>query len=146
MTPISVVPVRWGRDDDDDDDGPAELRTYRIADQAGNTLLLVERVRKKGHEIKARIESLQYNGGPVVTPPRNKKQYEWSLNRDGSLRELEQKLEVGQGRAKQEVKAKFDARKNETEIKVERPERKIMRPGLALLRLATSQGGLVIEY
>jgi hypothetical protein len=63
LIPISVVPAK--REDDEDDakgtsDGDndserAELRTYKVSDLAGNSFLLVEGVKKEGHEIKARV-------------------------------------------------------------------------------------------
>ncbi len=138
VPPLAVVPGRGGR----------ETRTYRVTDLAGNTLQVVEEVKREGHEIKGSIVSLQYNGGPVITPPQNEKKFEWAIDRDGSLRELKQKLEVGHGRDKQKVEARFDARRNETTIKVEGtgPERRISRTGLVLLRLATVNGRLVIEF
>jgi hypothetical protein len=162
---VSSVPVKWGGDDDDDDDdkkgkgkgdddddGKAELRTYRVTDKAGNSLTVVEKVKKAGHEIKAIIVSLQYGSGAVITPPKNKKDFEWALNKDGSLKELEQELEVGKGKDKQEVEAQFDAKNNETTIKVKEKGKddddgkKVVKPGLVLLRLATDKGKLLIEF
>jgi hypothetical protein len=164
VAPASVVSVKWGDNDDhdgkkdgkdkDDEKGNAELRTYRITDAAGNTLVLVEKVKKEGREIKAKIVSLQYNGGAVITPPENKKSFEWSLNKDGTLKELEQKLEIGKGKDKQVVKAKFEAEKNQTVIR-QGPDAeedddgkgvKVVKPGLVLLRLASDKGKLVIEF
>ena len=150
---VTSTTVKWG-DGDEDDDGDddkgskAELRTYTVTDAAGNTLVLVEKVKKSGHEIKVSMVSLRYNGGAVITLPENSKSYEWSLNKDGSLKELEQKMEVGKGKAKQSVEAKYEGKKNLTTIKVDapKPETKVVKPGLALLRLATSNGSLVIEY
>jgi len=150
---VTSTTVKWG-DGDEDDDGDddkgskAELRTYTVTDAAGNTLVLVEKVKKSGHEIKVSMVSLRYNGGAVIALPENSKSYEWSLNKDGSLKELEQKMEVGKGKAKQSVEAKYEGKKNLTTIKVDapKPETKVVKPGLALLRLATSNGSLVIEY
>jgi len=138
VPPLAVVPGRGGR----------ETRTYRVTDLAGNTLQVVEEVKREGHEIKGSIVSLQYNGGPVITAPQNEKKFEWAIDRDGTLRELKQKLEVDHGRDKQEVEARFDAKKNETTIKLAGPgpERRISRSGLVLLRLATINGRLVIEF
>jgi hypothetical protein len=148
------APTKWGNGDDDDDDAgnddddaKAELRTCTLMDTAGNSLTVVEKVKKAGHEIKATIVSLQYNGSPVVTPPENKKDFQWALNKDGSLKELEQEMEVGKGKDKQGVEAKFKAKDNQTTIKVDepKPETKIVKPGLVLLRMATDKGKLIIE-
>ena len=154
VTPLSVIPMRSGdREDDDEeqadkDDESVELRTYKVMDLAGNSLLVVEKVKRKGHKIEARILSLQYNNGPVLTPPKNKKRFEWKVGRDGSLKELEQKIKVGKGTDKQKVEAKFDGKKNQTTIKVEEPEpdTKVIKPSLVLLRMATDKGKLDIEF
>ena len=170
---LSVVPTRWGdgegdddkdskaeetrkakekeeakREDRDEDKENAELRTYKVVDLAGNSLLLVEKVKREGHEIKVRIVSLQYQSGPVLTPPRNKKEFEWSGEKDGSIKELEQRMAVGKGQAKQAIEAKFEREKNQTTIKVEdaKPETKIVKPGLVLLRMVTDKGQLDIEF
>jgi|GEM_PF-1738146 len=165
ITPSSVVPIKWGdgendkdiddkdkndrdRDDENRKGENAELRTYRITDAAGNTLVLVEKVKKTGHEIKVKVVSLQYNNGTVIVPPKNRKSFEWSTEKDGSLKELEQEMEVGKGKDRQDVEAKYDAKKNQTTIKIDepKPETKIVKTGLALLRMATDKGKLVIEY
>jgi len=134
--------------DDEEEDGKAELRSYTVTDMAGNTLVLVEKVKKAGHEIKVEMISLQYNGGAVITLPKNSKKYEWSTAKDGSLKELEQKMDVGTGSGKQSVEAKFKAKTNTTAIKTEypKPETRVVVPGLVLLRMATLDGGLTIEF
>lgn len=136
---------REGRDEDKEN---AELRTYKVMDVAGNSLLLVEKVKREGHEIKVRIVSLQYQSGPVLTPPRNKKEFEWAGEQDGFIKELEQRMTVRKGQAKQEVEAKFEREKNQTTIKAEepKPETKVVKPGLVLLRMVTDKGQLDIEF
>ncbi len=164
VTPFSVVPIKWGhggndkdvddkdksdrdKDDDKDKDENAELRTYRITNGAGS-MVLIEKVKKTGHEIKVKVVSIQYNSDPVITPPKNRKSFEWSTEKEGPLKELEQEMEVGKGKDRQDVEARYDAKKNETTIRVDetKPEIKIVKTGLALLRLATDKGKLVIEY
>jgi hypothetical protein len=91
-------------------------------------------------------------GGPVRAMPKNENKSQWSLNKDGSLKELEQKIEVGKGKDKEEVQAKFDVKRNETTIKVKEKgkddddAKKVVKPGLVLLRMATDKGKLVIEF
>ena len=171
-TPCSpvVTPASWGGDDDDDDDhARAELRTCTIVDAAGNTLVIALKVKQGGGDdddddddgksIKATIVSLQYNGGPVISPPANSVKFEWSTNKDGTLKSLNQRLSVGKGKNRQWVSAKFDAKKNQTVIKTgtggededdddddDSHGVKITRPGLVLLRLVTDEGALIIEY
>jgi hypothetical protein len=173
IVPLSVVSTRWGdgegdddkdstaeetrkakekeetkREDRDEDQENAELRTYKVIDVAGNALLLVEKVKREGHEIKVRIVRLQYQSGPVLTPPRNKKEFEWAGEKDGPIKELEQRMAVRKGQARQEVEAKFEREKNQTTIKVEepKPETKVVKPGLVLLRMVTDKGQLDIEF
>ncbi len=161
LTPIAVVAVPEEQEDDEDDenenakaeegeddeDETTELRTYKVLDLAGNFLLVVERVKKEGHEIKARVVSLQYNNGAVLTMPRNRKKFEWALEEDGTLKELEQKLMLRIGEQRQELEAEFDAEKNRTTIEQEpEAESKLVKPGLVLLRMATVRGMLVLEF
>ncbi len=142
LAPISVTPVK------DQEGEKAERRTYRIVDDAGNNTILVAEVRGEPHEIKARIVSLQYNGGPVLSVARNTEKFEFALDRSGGIKELEQKVEVRASGGRQEVEAKFEAKKNQTAIKVEqpKPEQRIVRSGLVLLHVATDKGRLVIEF
>lgn len=165
LTPIAVVAVPEEQEDDehdrnedgeaeenendeDDEDEMTELRTYKVLDLAGNVLLLVERVEKEGHQIKARVLTLQYNNGAVLTLPRNRKKLEWALEKDGTLKALEQKLEVRTQEERQRLEAKFSLRENETAIRQKdpEPEFRVVRPGLVLLRMATHQGNLVLEF
>jgi hypothetical protein len=124
----------------------AELRSYRVEDLAGNSLEIAVSIKREGHELKASIRSLRYNGGAPITPPENKLAFEWSFTSTGGLKELEQHVEVG-GRDEQEAEAKFRARRDATTIKLANRggERAIVRPGLVLLRLVTDGGKLVIE-
>ena len=66
----------------------------------------------------------------------------------GFNKELEQKMRVGKGGEKEKVRAEFDAKKNQTTIKVEEPgaDTKLVKPGLTLLRMATDKGDLNIEF
>lgn len=153
LTPISVVPANPGEDREhsgaDQDDGErAELRTYKILDAAGNALLLVARVKKEGREIKASFVSFQYADGPVLAASPNEEAFEWALAKDGTLSELEQRIEVQEGKDRCVWKAKYDARKNQTTIEQEdsQPETIIVKPGLVLLRMATGKGALAIEF
>jgi len=148
VAPLSVSFTKCFDDDDEHNGGKAELRTYKVVDLAGNSLLLVEKVKKKGQEIKVEVVSLQYNGGPLITPPKNTKNFEWATDKRGSIKELEQKMTVGTGKDKQEVEAKYEAKKNQTTIKIHKANRetKVVKTGLVLLRMATDRGKLTIEY
>ena len=147
VPPLSVTPPGRHRDDDDDDDddGGMEQRTYRVLDRAGNTVTLVLRVKEEEHHVKAKIVSLQYNSGPVVSVPKNKLNYEWEVDRHGLLKMLEQDLENRDG-TPEKVEAEFKADRNQTVIKTKHPNGSTTRPGLVLVRLASAGGQLVIEY
>ena len=158
----TVYPIRWGRhqerdhehDDwcDEDGRGIAELRSYRVQDRAGNQVSLVEMVKKEGKEIKVYVIGLRYedaNGpGRFIFLWNARKSFEWSVDRNGSLKSLAQMMEVGKDRGRQRVEADYDARNNRTTITVKDGgrERKETRAGLVLLRMASDSGNMVIEY
>jgi hypothetical protein len=154
VIPLSVVPAHADEQEEDDEDGRDkdeeqwELRTYQVVDLAGNSLLLGEKVKRKDHLVQARIISLQYNNDSVLTPPENRERFEQEVETVGSLKELEQEMEVGKGTENQEIEAEFDAKKNQTIIKVEEPgpDTRLVKPGLVLLRMATDKGNIDIEF
>lgn len=84
--------------------------------------------------------------GAPVSAARNKTSFEWSAAKGGTLKELEQKMAVRRGRDRQGVEAKFRAERNETTLRLHEPEaeRKVVRPGLLLLGMATERGNLGI--
>jgi hypothetical protein len=100
-------------------------------------------VSKDDEELSARLASLRYDDAAGVRTfnRTGKLEFDWAVAKGGSLKKLEQQLQAGG----QEAEAKFDAKKNETTIKVE-DRRKVVRPGLVLLRIATANGALAIDY
>jgi hypothetical protein len=128
-----------------------ERRTYRVTDLAGNTLTIVLKVNRDGRELHARIISWAYQNGPASSnpafadTPRNRFDFEWQINRDGSLKKLEQSVEINSGRDRQKVEADYNGSRDETTIEDDSRPR-IVRPGLVLLKLTTNQGRLGIEY
>jgi uncharacterized repeat protein (TIGR01451 family) len=153
VAPKSVVPILGDKEDDgkdgeDEDHARRELRTYQVLDRAGNSLQVVEIVRKDRHHISMQVISLQYGQSAVLNLPRNAQTFEWHLREDASLRELEQEFQAGPGREAQRVVARFDAHKNQTIIVQQEPEprTKVVKPGLDLLRMVTSTGKLSVEF
>ena len=165
ISPTSVVPINPINDDEKDNDGKqheskdknndhngndenhdkAELRTYNINDVGGNNIItIVEKVKTTEHEMVVSIVSIQYNNGQVITPSTNKQSFEWSVKKDGTLKELDQEMKIGKGHSKTEVSADFDAKKNKTVI--ETNDVKTTLSGLVLLRMATDNGALKIEH
>ncbi|MCL5291375.1 MAG: Ig-like domain-containing protein [Actinobacteria bacterium] len=132
-------------EDDEDESGGWKLRVYTLTDEAGNTLTLSVKVKREGQELKAGISSLTYNGAQESIAQENELKFEWSVNEDGSIKMLNQKVEFED---KLEVKARYDRKKNITPIKIEDKggEKKITRPGLALIRIVTSHGDLGLKY
>jgi hypothetical protein len=152
----------------DDEDRPvADVRTYRVDDLAGNTLLLTERVEKQGSELQGMLLSLTYNGTAVPVQA-NESNYHWSLGSEedddrsesnrsnprgftvpaGTLTRLKQDLQLGEDDAQQSVEANYSARRGITVIRIEQAKRehRIVRQGLALLGLATDAGNVLIEF
>ena len=81
----------------------------------------------------------------TVTKVDAEKNFSWSLNKDGSIKELEQKMTVGKD-DKQKVEAKYDSKKNQTKIESEHPKLKETLTGMILLKMSTSNGNLIISH
>ena len=169
FAPILVIPVRWGGggDDCDDDDhdwdgGNAEYHVYRFTDeftpvqepapfQNPNQVTLIEKVLQSGNEARVHVLAFQYRQGsqlkPLIIPDWAVKKYEWSTNKDGSLKSLNQKFELHKGKDRVQVEASYDKKSNVTTIKkVGKNASKETRSGLVLLRMSTRAGELSIEY
>lgn len=153
-TPAQIAIVSSGESDDDDTGGLAELRTYRIADAAGNTVTLVERVKRHDHSVQVQVVSFQQTVGCPTDCRRNApvapvatKSFEWALNADGSIAELTQRMNVGQGAERRRVVARYDGRRNETVIRDSNgADQSVTRSGLVLLRMVTAGATMAIEY
>ena len=159
--PVAVASVQataWDDDDDKDDHHwrvnwdrdrtTTELRTYKVSDLAGNTLLLIVKVSKDDNHLRWHILSLQYQSNPALALADNHALVEWLFTEKGALKTLDQEVRIGRGRDSQEVDAQFESRENDTIIQVEgdgRPK-PVKKPGLDLLRLATQVGKLVIQF
>jgi pimeloyl-ACP methyl ester carboxylesterase len=130
---------------------------YVLADDSGNTTTLAfKRIKEKesknerhGH-IKARLLSIAYGTLSTTTESifsENEIQYEWKRNKNGSLKEFEQKIKV---KKDFKIRAKYDAKKNTTKIyfvdKENKEKLKETKAGLVLIRIATKEGELVAEY
>ncbi len=125
-----------------------------ITDESSNTLnLIFKELKKEKNELKLELQTLIYNGISTTTEKTMLK-YEWSNDKEGNLKELEQKATVGNLK----VKAHYDAKKNITKVKKEVEERdkddeeyedeemKETFPGLRILKLVTENGSVSIDY
>lgn len=128
-------------------DEHAERRTYRVADGAGNLLVLVVDVRRSGRELHASVASIRYNDGAERLVGTAGYGAEWSLDTQGGLAKLDVELEIASGRLRQEASAQFSARTGQTRIEVEGDgEQRVTRAGLAIPRLTTDRGRLALAY
>jgi hypothetical protein len=148
----SSVPVTNGdhigqHEDSAPGTGGSTQRTYRIADLAGNTLVLVMRVSRRERSLTGQVISLQYNGAAAITAVTNHERFEWETE-GGKLEELQQTIQIGAGNSRQKTTAKFESESNKTTIQVSgsRPGSTESKPGLILLRTTTNGGKLVVEF
>ena len=170
LAPDSCEPIRWGGDDDDDDDGGgknnAERCTFTATDAAGNVTVLVEKRKTSGSggsnkngsskksekeggggSIQIVVLSVQYNGGDVIEfPPKADKKFEWSLDKDGTLKELEQKMEIGKGKTRRQVTADYSSKKEQTEFAIHGEKGRLVGDGLRVLCMVTEDGELSITF
>jgi hypothetical protein len=123
---------------------PLKLRRYTFWDSAGNTLSLVLKHRKAGNEAEINVISMQYNG-KLIEAAKNTAKAEYSENK-GTLNELHQKIQV---KKLFDAKAKYSAKKDETEIRIKnegQKELKETRAGIVMPELLTDNGSLKLRY
>jgi parallel beta-helix repeat protein len=145
-----ILPTKKGKDGkvmpDNDGETGWEYRQYTLKDLAGNSLALVLEHKKEGKEAKVKVLSAQYNGGKVLTEVKNKMQADYSVEKNGALKDLEQDIEV---KKLFTIDATYNAEKNKTEIVV-KPEgqkpQKETKKGIVILELLTDKGGLKSRY
>jgi hypothetical protein len=114
-------------------------KIFIISDEAGHTLkLFFGALKQSGKEIKAELKSVQYDGGAIINAVATLN-YQWSLNKDDSIKELEQKIDIG----KEKIQAKYNYNKNETKI---RDKPNIAMSGLIIIKLTIKSGSLEFEY
>lgn len=117
-----------------------------VTDLTGNTLGIVfSTLKQEGRELNAQVQGLYYNGAFTSTIPKTTLQYEWSIDKNGNLKEFQQKATVGTIK----VEAHYDAQKNITNIKKEIYEGKDNKEtfsGLRILKLVSDKGSVGIDY
>lgn len=120
---------------------------YQIQDEDSNiTKLIFNKLRQGRKEIKAELKSIQYNSEPIIELPKTELKYEWSLDKDGLIKELNQRIKVEN---QFDIKAKYNHQKNETEIKIKLPnqeEQKQIFSGVKIVKLITKSGVLSFEF
>ncbi len=57
---------------------------------AGNTAkLFFKKLKQEGKEIKVEVGTIQYNNQSIIELPETELKYEWSIDKDGTIKELE---------------------------------------------------------
>jgi len=74
--------------------------------------LAFKKFKQENHELKLELQTLTYNSVSTSEIPKTTLQYEWSTDKQGNLKELEQKATVGTLK----IEAHYDAKKNITKI------------------------------
>jgi len=143
-TTVSAAPVKKN--------GKEVRRTVVVGDNAGNSVTLMEDVETGNQNIKGAIVTIKYKNGAAIGTVKNQISAHWVLNKDGSIKHLDQTADLGQGKSLQKLKAKYDGKKNQTTIIVEKgfnasgnspqSSKKIVMQGLILIQLATNNGGV----
>lgn len=125
-----------------------------ITDESSNTVgFIFSKFNQENHELKLEIQSLAYNGVSTSTIPETTLQYEWSTDKIGNIRELEQKVTVGSLK----INGHYDAKKNVTTIKkklnevdnnehYEKEEAQETLPGFISIGIKTEKGIITISY
>lgn len=115
ISPVSVTPSTWT----DFGSDAVEIRTYRIFDHAGNSLVLTMKVKCKYDEFEFSITDLRYNDGTKpYKPQRNTIGFERLIGRslDHPLLAVKQEVSFGEGHARSTVEATYDVLHDESEI------------------------------
>lgn len=122
------------------------LRKYQIKDCSDDSLSIVLKYKNEGRELKAAIVSLQYNNDTVINARENKMAFEYSLEKNGGLKELTQNISA---KNKFDIGAKYNASKDQTAISIKlagKREKKEIKIGMTILEMVISNGTLKYKY
>jgi hypothetical protein len=147
VAPFAVQPVSWGNGGSSAE-GNAELRSYRIEDLAGNSLVLVAKIKTQGGELASRIMSLQYAQGAASAMEDNQSKFTWSMASGRAPNDLLQNIEVSTAGAQTSVMARFDMATNTTTItyRNSKGQTSLIKPGYVAIRTVSDKGILKIDY
>jgi parallel beta-helix repeat protein len=120
-----------------------------ITDKAGNIFVIPFTKYKDGKtKLKVVFEKLIYND-IVKNIPKTTLEYEWELNKNGTIKELEQDVVIKNTRR---VSAEYESKKNETKITDKEKEEgeksniKTKKPGVVLFTISTQNGVVGVQY
>lgn len=134
------------KDNKEKDEQGWELRKYSVKDCTENSFAIILKYKKEGKEIKAKVVSLQYGNDKVINARENDFSVEYSLEKSGSIKELEQSIVA---KKRFDLTGKFSADKNQTIIKLKlegKKEKKETMSGMVLIEMITSKGTLKYKY
>jgi len=138
LDPVSVMVASTPLDSG----GQKFLVTDTLTDNKGNNLTFIQQT---GHANPAvQVQSVQYNGGALTTPPSNQMQSEWRTDARGGIALLNQHVLLDGGAGTTQIDAHYDAAKNQTAIHVNLPtgSQDFTEPGMIVLQLSTINGNL----
>jgi hypothetical protein len=108
-----------------------------VTDEAGNILeIAFKKLSQEGHQVKLEIQELRYNGVSAGEISKTVLHYEWSTDKTGKLKELQEKVVMGA----LEMEGHYSAKKGTTKIG------KDTKPGLVIFGIKTEQGSVSIHY
>lgn len=151
----TTVDTKGKWDDSDDDEGAAhekdksaEVRTYVVADAAGNSVTIVAKVKRTDDHVKLSVATVQLGNGSPTKPEKAKAAYEWKTDKAGAVTRIDQRTEAASGSQRDDLTAAFDASKNQTVITAKSPKRepKVTKPGLVIIRLVLAGKDASSEY
>ncbi|HEX4961634.1 MAG TPA: hypothetical protein VF173_12395 [Thermoanaerobaculia bacterium] len=170
VSPISVTPSTWTEFGSD----TAQVRTYLVVDQAGNSVTLTMKVKCEPDEYELSVMGIRYNEDPTRCeqtkphkPQRNTIEFERLIGRglDHPLLGVTQEVSFGEGTTRGTVEATWDVLHDEPEIQhwtgdcncgqprgdrgkssdQQEEENDPEQRGLILLRVVTDRGRLKLE-
>jgi BACON domain-containing protein/all-beta uncharacterized protein len=147
---------------DGDDGNRRERCRFVVSDRAGNTVEVGADVRgttadrdDRGGSAAFHIASVSYNGAAAASASFNEMRVEWSIDAAGAIESLQQTIAIGSTENPKKVRASFDRRLNQTVVRIEPPDAApdsdsastvVTKPGVHVLRIATQNGSLAIEF
>lgn len=123
-----------------------DLRRYKMV-SCGDNYIVLDLMRKKtGKETMIKIIGLQQNKDKKIKFNSISIKTEYSVEKNDSIKELNQKIKADK---LFDIEAKYNAKKNNTEIKVDlvnKKEEKEIKQGMIILVLSTEKGSFKYQY
>ncbi|HXJ81580.1 MAG TPA: hypothetical protein VMS64_23220 [Candidatus Methylomirabilis sp.] len=124
------------------------LVTNTLTDPTGHKLVLtVIQEQQDSKRLALEVQSIQYNGGAVITPPPNRIEFHWHTDKSGAITKLTQHLVLGKSGGRTEIVTHYHKAKNQTTIHVDLPtgRQKFAEPGMVVVQTSTLNGALAFS-